>query len=111
MDDFRLAWFAQDDSDRGVAGTFARHFARRLTAAFVFVLMVAVLLWPALTNGFPLLFYDTGGYLARPFEHTLDIGRSALYGAFLALGIPLDFWPNIAAQAALAAWLVILTLR
>jgi len=80
MDDFRLAWFAQNDPDPGVAGTFARHFARRLTAAFVFVLMVAVLLWPALTNGFPLLFYDTGGYLARPFEHTLDIGRSPSMG-------------------------------
>jgi hypothetical protein len=111
MADFRLAWFAQDRPDRGVAGAFARQFARRLSAALVFVLLVAVLLWPALANGFPFLFYDTGGYLARPFEHTLDIGRSAFYGAFLAIGIPLDFWPNIAAQAALAAWLVILTFR
>src|SRR5262245_58232857 len=73
--------------------------------------MLAALLWPALVNGFPLVFYDTGGYLARPFEQTLDIGRSALYGTFLFLGIPLDFWPNIVAQAMLAAWLVILMLR
>jgi hypothetical protein len=57
------------------------------------------------------VFYDTGGYLARPFEQTLEIGRSALYGAFLALGAKLDFWPNIMAQAALAVWLLVLTLR
>ena len=73
--------------------------------------MLAALLWPALWNGFPIVFYDTGGYLARPFEATLVMGRSALYGSFLALGINLHFWPNIVVQAALVAWLVALTLR
>jgi hypothetical protein len=74
-------------------------------------LMLAALLWPALWNGFPIVFYDTGGYLARPFEATLVMGRSALYGSFLALGIKHDFWPNIVVQAVLVAWLVALTLR
>jgi hypothetical protein len=105
--DFLLAWIDRDRINRAVTAGFAR----RLVWPCAFALMLAALLWPALVNGFPLVFYDTGGYLARPFEQTLDIGRSALYGAFLALGIPLDFWPNIVAQAALAAWLVILTLR
>ena len=82
-------------------------FAWTLTGA----LMLAALLWPALWNGFPIVFYDTGGYLARPFEATLVMGRSALYGSFLALGIKLHFWPNIVVQAALVAWLVALTLR
>jgi hypothetical protein len=73
--------------------------------------MLAALLWPALWNGFPIIFYDTGGYLARPFEATLAMGRSALYGAFLELGIKHNFWPIIVAQAALVAWLVVLMLR
>ncbi len=73
--------------------------------------MLFALLAPALWNGFPLIFSDTGGYLARPFEHTLAIGRSAFYGAFLAAGIPFDFWPNVAIQAAIAVWLCVLTLR
>jgi hypothetical protein len=93
--------------DRAGADGLSQGFAWSL----VFMLMPVALVWPAFSNGFPLVFYDTGGYLARPFEHTLEIGRSALYGAFLALGIPLDFWPNIMAQAVLTAWLVILTLR
>jgi hypothetical protein len=73
--------------------------------------MLSVLLAPALWNGFPLIFADTGGYLARPFEHTLALGRSAFYGTFIAAGIPLDFWPNVLVQAALTVWLIILTLR
>ena len=72
---------------------------------------IAALLSPALWNGFPLVFADTGGYLERPFEGTLDIGRSALYGTFLAAGIPLQFWPNVILQAALTLWILALVLR
>jgi hypothetical protein len=74
-------------------------------------LMLVVLVWPALWNGFPIIFHDTGGYLARPFEETLAMGRSALYGAFLLLGIEHQFWPNILMQAGLVAWLILLLLR
>lgn len=73
--------------------------------------MLLALLWPALWNGFPLVFYDTGGYIMRMFEEGLGFGRSSLYGAFLWPGIPLEFWPEIVPQAALVAWLVTLTLR
>lgn len=85
--------------------------ARRLAWSLAVVAMVPALLWPALANRFPLVFYDTGGYLVPLFEQEPYLGRSALYGAFLALGIPLDFWPNVVIQAALAGWLVILMLR
>jgi hypothetical protein len=73
--------------------------------------MILTLLAPALWNGFPLLFADTGGYLARPFERTLLPGRSALYGGFLALGMKLDFWPVIVVQATVTLWVVLLTIR
>jgi len=69
------------------------------------------LLAPAIVNGFPFVFADTGGYLARPFEHTLALGRSALYGLFLATGISLKFWPQAILQAALVIWLVAIVLR
>ncbi len=73
--------------------------------------MMLALLWPALWNGFPIVFYDTGGYLVRVFDRELGFGRSAMYGAFLAAGISLKFWPDIIVQSALIAWLVVLTLR
>ena len=75
------------------------------------VAMVLVLLAPALWNGFPFIFPDTGGYILRPIEGTLEMGRSALYGLFLYPGAPFAFWPTVAAQAAIIAWLIVLTLR
>jgi hypothetical protein len=83
----------------------------RLEWIFAGVLMAGLLLLPALWNGFPLIYSDTGGYLSRPFEHSLLIGRSALYGAFLAAGIPFDFWPNVLIQAGAAAWTILLVVR
>ena len=73
--------------------------------------MALVLLAPALWNRFPLIYPDTGGYLERPLLGTLEMGRSALYGAFLLAGAPLHFWPNIVIQALLMAWLIVLVLR
>jgi hypothetical protein len=73
--------------------------------------MVLALMAPALWNGFPLIFPDTGGYLDRPVLGTLGMGRSAFYGLFLYAGVPLSFWPNAVLQSALTVWLTILTLR
>src|SRR5882757_5423813 len=73
--------------------------------------MVLALMTPALWNGFPLIFPDTGGYLTRPIEGALGMGRSALYGLFLYAGVPFSFWPNALLQSALAVWLIVLTLR
>jgi hypothetical protein len=73
--------------------------------------MVLILIAPAVWNGFPIIFPDTGSYLTRPIDGDLALGRSALYGLFLYLGLPLEFWPNVIAQSALIAWLVALTLR
>ncbi len=71
----------------------------------------AVLILPALWNRFPLLEYDTGGYLARWFEGTLVPSRSTTYGMFLLAGWPLDFWPVVIVQAAAAVWIIGLMLR
>jgi hypothetical protein len=65
-----------------------------------------VLLLPAFWNGFPLLEYDIGGYLARWFEGTLVPSRSTTYGLFLVAGSPLDFWPVVILQAAAAVWII-----
>src|SRR5215204_4442814 len=83
----------------------------RLYRAAAIILSIAALLGPAIWNSFPLIFADTGGYLERAYGGTLELGRSALYGTFLAAGIPLQFWPNIFIQAALTLWILALVLR
>jgi hypothetical protein len=70
-----------------------------------------ILLAPALWNGFPLLQYDTGGYLARWYEGHLEESRSTVYGLYLVLAARPDFWPAAAVQALLTVWVLWLTLR
>src|SRR6202008_4486704 len=72
---------------------------------------IVALLAPALWNGFPLLEYDTGGYLARWYEGYLVPSRSTVYGLFAVAGWPLDFWPVVALQAAAVVWVLALVLR
>ena len=83
----------------------------RFTAALAAGLILLALLAPALWNGFPLLQYDTGGYLARWYEGHLEESRSTVYGLFLVLLARPDFWPALAVQAGLTVWVLRLTLR
>jgi hypothetical protein len=78
-----------------------------LAAVFCGVLLIA----PALWNGFPLLQYDTGGYLARWYEGTLVPSRAVTYGLMLTAASPMAFWPVIVLQAALTVWVIALSLR
>ena len=82
--------------------------ANRAVAALA---AIVALLAPALWNGFPLLEYDTGGYLARWYEGYLVPSRSTVYGLFAVAGWPLDFWPVVVLQAAAVVWVLALVLR
>src|SRR3977135_1025332 len=70
-----------------------------------------ILLAPAIWNRFPLLQYDTGGYLVRWFEGYLVPSRSTVFGLFLNLLAHPDFWPPVIVQAALTVWVLALVLR
>jgi len=82
------------------------------TASAAAVLAAIVLLAaPALWNGYPLLQYDTGGYLARWYEGYLVPSRSTVFGLYLHLGEGWHFWPIVFIQCALTVWIVALALR
>lgn len=69
------------------------------------------LLAPAIWNRFPLLQFDTGGYLVRWFEGYLVPSRSTVFGLYLNAFTTPDFWPVVVLQAALTVWLLALLLR
>jgi hypothetical protein len=79
--------------------------------ALAILFCVALLIAPALWNHFPLLQWDTGGYLARWYEGTLVPSRAVIYGLILTAGVPFAFWPVVVLQAALTVWIVALMLR
>jgi hypothetical protein len=66
---------------------------------------------PAIWNGYPLLQWDTGGYLARWYEGYLVPSRSTAFGLYLHVGEASGFWLNLGIQALATFWILQLTLR
>ncbi|MET4206959.1 hypothetical protein ABIB95_001759 [Bradyrhizobium sp. LA2.1] len=79
----------------------------RLAAVGLPLLLIA----PAFWNGYPLLQWDTGGYLARWYEGYLVPSRSTVFGLYLHYGENFGFWINLAIQSLATLWLLQLTLR
>lgn len=73
----------------------------------------AALLGPALWNGFPIVFFDTAGYIKRVLDWGLEPGRSFFYGLFLYVTSAgwFSFWGPVVIQALATLWLIHLTLR
>jgi hypothetical protein len=87
------------------------HTSWRAQWALAILFCVALLIAPALWNHFPLLQWDTGGYLARWYEGYLVPSRAVIYGLILYAGVPFAFWPVLVLQAVLTIWIVALMLR
>jgi hypothetical protein len=95
-------------NNKHFGGIMMPGWAGRLIAGMA---STGLLLVPALWNGFPLLQYDTGGYLARWYEGSLEVSRSVVYGLFITAGSPLHFWPVAILQSAITVWTIALVLR
>jgi len=88
--------------------------ARQPGSALVPTIAIAVpllLIAPAIWNGYPLLQFDTGGYLARWYEGYLVPSRSTVFGLYLHFGQGSYFWINLGIQALATLWIVQLTLK
>ncbi|MBR1192390.1 hypothetical protein JQ558_26375 [Bradyrhizobium sp. AUGA SZCCT0160] len=88
--------------------------ARTADSRLAWIAAIAIplmLLAPALWNGYPLLQWDTGGYLARWYEGYLVPSRSTVFGLYLHFGEDSAFWINLGIQALATLWILQLTLR
>src|SRR3954462_11718476 len=70
----------------------ARTAANARSAWIAAIAIPLMLLAPALWNGYPLLQWDTGGYLARWYEGYLVPSRSTAFGLYLHFGEDSKFW-------------------
>ncbi len=83
-----------------------------LPAPLAIPLAALLLLWPALWNGWPLVFSDTADYLWIWTTPGLRSIRPPAYGWLIGpLHLGRTLWPVILAQALLTAWLLWLVLR
>jgi hypothetical protein len=73
---------------------------------------VLCLIWPALWNGYPIVFADTGTYLSQAMHGYLGWDRPPFYSLFmLPLHLGLTTWPVIVAQSVLTVLTLDLTRR
>jgi hypothetical protein len=103
---------AENRGDSSITTQILR--ARVANPAWVWISAIAIplmLLAPALWNGYPLLQWDTGGYLARWYEGYLVPSRSTVFGLYLHVGEDSNFWLDLGIQALATLWILQLTLR
>ncbi len=87
-------------------------FSRRLPDLGLVVAGTVLLCLVAFWNGFPLVYSDTGAYLASAFEGKVPLARPIGYGLFIrytALGG--NIWLPLIAQSLLFSWLLLRTVR
>ncbi len=90
---------------RAVSATGVKWAASHFLAALL-------LTWPALLNGYPLVFSDTGTYLSQALNRYVGWDRPVFYSVFmLPLHMGLTTWPVIAAQGLITAWVLRVALR
>jgi hypothetical protein len=75
-------------------------------------LAAPLLLWPAVWNGYPIIFADTGTYLRQAIHHYAGWDRPIFYSVFmLPLHATITVWPVVVAQALITAYTLHLVCR
>ncbi len=83
-----------------------------LTPWIARLLSVAILIWPAMWNGYPIVFADTGTYLSQAMHRYLGWDRPAFYSLFIyPWHLGLTTWPVILVQSCLTVLVLDLTRR
>ena len=75
-------------------------------------MLAAIFLGIAVWNGFPLMFYDTGAYLAEGLSGDFLVERSPVYSLLLLFaGGGFSLWPVVILQALMTSYLIALVAR
>lgn len=85
----------------------SRHTGSYLPPWLVLLLSALILTWPAYWNGFPLVFSDTGTYIAAAIEKWVPGDRPIFYSIFIfVLGKSISIYSVVLAQALLAVYVI-----
>lgn len=85
---------------------------RAAAGAALYAIAALILLLPALWNGFPFMFYDTGAFLEQALTSKFIAERSVFYAWFIAAFLPqLSLWPLVVAQALMTVWVMRVAVR
>ncbi|MSP30127.1 MAG: hypothetical protein EXR09_06675 [Acetobacteraceae bacterium] len=95
----------------GRGGRNQKKSSRALTLAAIAV-GAALMLWPAVVNGYPLVFSDTGAFLSQALNWIMIWDKPWIYGPVLGwMSLTQSLWLPAIAQAVLVSWLLWRVLR
>ncbi len=79
-----------------------------LKSVVVLIIGMFLLLSPALYNGYPLVYSDTGTYIFSGMEFTIPLDRPIAYGLFIRYASlnGLSLWPVVMVQSIIGAYLL-----
>ncbi len=101
MGESPINWRAWNPPLRGAANCV-------LAMAGLSLMFLSVAIW----NGFPLMFYDTGGYLLEGLAHTFLVERAPVYAELLFLaGARFSLWPLVILQALMISYMILQVAR
>ena len=84
-----------------------RRVQRPMVACAIILAMSGLFLVPALDNGFPFVFGDTGTYLNAALERYIPEDRPIYYSIFTRLfDRRVSPWPSVIVQSLLTAWMI-----
>jgi len=87
---------------------------RQEVIAFVitYLLSSIILIIPALWNGYPLVYSDTGTYILAFPSHNIPVDRAIGYSIYIQIiGMRVSLWPIIFSQALILVFLIDLVLK
>lgn len=92
---------------RPMTATPKAEFGPTLADIAAFLTVVLILLWPALWNGYPLIYHDTEDYVNTSFTWQVMPWRTVPYAVLVGLGrLTGGLWSVVVLQAVLAAWVL-----
>jgi hypothetical protein len=92
------------DTDAGASLAPAAAWLPQGQTVLAILLAAAMLLWPAVWNGYPIVFADSGTYLSQAVHHYIGWDRPVFYSLFLLpLHLTVTTWPIVVVQALLTA--------
>lgn len=65
-----------------------------------------LLAWPALLNGYPIVFSDTGAFLFQALQPFMIWDKPWIYGPLLAVHARMTLWLPLAGQVLLVSWML-----
>lgn len=77
-------------------------------SALAMAILTPMFLSAAFWNGFPLIFYDTSGYVLEGLGHIFLVERAPVYAEFLFLaGARFSLWPVVILQALITSYMIL----